>query len=73
MPHTLQQHSLVLRLDAIAELVAAVHTCLGRLHDARCPTTRCVYRQVCRAHPEQKGKYIKIILALLQSRSTAVM
>lgn len=29
--------------------------------------------QVCRAHPEQKGKYIKIILALLQSRSTAVV
>jgi vesicle coat complex subunit len=28
---------------------------------------------VCRTHPEQKGKYIKIILALLQSRSTAVM
>lgn len=29
--------------------------------------------QVCRSNPEQKGKYIKIILALLQSRSTAVM
>ena len=29
--------------------------------------------QVCRSSPEQKGKYIKIILALLQSRSTAVM
>ncbi|EFN54954.1 hypothetical protein CHLNCDRAFT_56190 [Chlorella variabilis] len=30
-------------------------------------------RKVCRTNPEQKGKYIKIILALLQSRSTAVM
>ncbi|KAL4452385.1 hypothetical protein ABPG75_008047 [Micractinium tetrahymenae] len=30
-------------------------------------------RKVCRSNPEQKGKYIKIILALLQSRSTAVM
>lgn len=29
--------------------------------------------QVCRTNPDQKGKYIKIILALLQSRSTAVM
>jgi len=29
--------------------------------------------QVCRTNPEQKGKYIKIILALLQSRSTAVV
>lgn len=28
---------------------------------------------MCRSNPEQKGKYIKIILALLQSRSTAVM
>ena len=32
-----------------------------------------VSTQVCRTAPEQKGKYIKIILALLQSRSTAVM
>lgn len=30
-------------------------------------------RKVCRTSPDQKGKYIKIILALLQSRSTAVM
>lgn len=30
-------------------------------------------RKVCRAQPEAKGRYIKIILALLQSRSTAVM
>lgn len=30
-------------------------------------------RKVCRTNPEQKGKYIKIILALLQSRSTAVV
>jgi coatomer subunit beta len=30
-------------------------------------------RKVCHAHPEQKGRYIKIILALLQSRSTAVV
>lgn len=28
---------------------------------------------MCRTNPDQKGKYIKIILALLQSRSTAVM
>lgn len=30
-------------------------------------------RKVCRAQPEAKGRYIKIILALLQSRSTAVV
>ena len=30
-------------------------------------------RKVCRAAPEQKGRYIKIILALLQSPSTAVV
>jgi coatomer subunit beta len=30
-------------------------------------------RKVCRAQPEVKGRYIKIILALLQSRSTAVV
>ena len=29
--------------------------------------------QVCRSHPGEKGKYIKIILALLQSTSTAVV
>ncbi len=29
--------------------------------------------QVCRKDPSQKGKYIKIILALLQSISTAVV
>jgi coatomer subunit beta len=29
--------------------------------------------QVCRSNPEQRGRYIKIILALLQSRSTAVV
>ena len=29
--------------------------------------------QVCRTHPGEKGKYIKIILALLQSVSTAVV
>lgn len=29
--------------------------------------------KVCRTNPEQKGKYIKIILALLQSRSTGVI
>lgn len=29
--------------------------------------------QVCRTNPAEKGKYIKIILALLQSTSTAVM
>jgi coatomer subunit beta len=30
-------------------------------------------RKVCRAAPGEKGKYIKIILALLQSTSTAVV
>eukprot|EP00884_Botryococcus_braunii_P022038 jgi/Botrbrau1/8518/Bobra.0029s0022.1 len=30
-------------------------------------------RKVCRTNPAEKGKYIKIILALLQSTSTAVM
>lgn len=30
-------------------------------------------RKVCRAQPEAKGRYIKVILALLQSRSTAVV
>jgi coatomer subunit beta len=30
-------------------------------------------RKVCIAQPESKGKYIKIILALLQSSSTAVV
>lgn len=30
-------------------------------------------RKVCRAQPEAKGRYIKIIVALLQSRSTAVV
>ncbi len=30
-------------------------------------------RKVCRANPGEKGKYIKIILALLQSTSTAVV
>ena len=30
-------------------------------------------RKVCRASPGEKGKYIKIILALLQSTSTAVV
>ena len=29
--------------------------------------------QVCRVNPGEKGKYIKIILALLQSTSTAVV
>ena len=29
--------------------------------------------QVCRAYPQEKGNYIKIILALLQSTSTAVV
>lgn len=29
--------------------------------------------QVCRGNPGEKGKYIKIILALLQSTSTAVV
>lgn len=29
--------------------------------------------QVCRKNPTEKGKYIKIILALLQSPSTAVV
>ena len=28
---------------------------------------------MCRTHPGEKGKYIKIILALLQSTSTAVV
>lgn len=32
-----------------------------------------VIRKVCRANPGEKGKYIKIILALLQSTSTAVV
>jgi coatomer subunit beta len=30
-------------------------------------------RKVCRTNPSEKGKYIKIILALLQSTSTAVV
>ena len=33
----------------------------------------CGNAQVCRANPGEKGKYIKIILALLQSVSTAVV
>ena len=40
---------------------------------ARAPAAMRAPPQVCRTNPEQKGKYIKIILALLQSRSTAVM
>ena len=31
------------------------------------------FLQVCRGNPGEKGKYIKIILALLQSTSTAVV
>ena len=30
-------------------------------------------RRVCRTHPETRGRYIKVILALLQSRSSAVV
>lgn len=30
-------------------------------------------RRVCKAHPETRGRYIKVILALLQSRSSAVV
>lgn len=30
-------------------------------------------RKVCRSNPNEKGKYIKIILALLQSTSSAVV
>ena len=42
-----------------------------------CPVSEsmlvCRLVQVCRKDPSQKGKYIKIILALLQSISTAVV
>jgi len=31
------------------------------------------HAQVCRANPAEKGRYIKIILSLLQSSSTAVV
>lgn len=33
----------------------------------------CAMLQVCLSNPESKGKYIKIILALLQSPSSAVV
>lgn len=36
-------------------------------------TLLCALAQVCRSSPGEKGKYIKIILALLQSPSTAVV
>ena len=42
-------------------------TCTAPLIGAACGA------QVCRKDPSQKGKYIKIILALLQSISTAVV
>lgn len=43
--------------------------------DMSCIELTCVprYAQVCRKNPAEKGKYIKIILALLQSTSTAVI
>ena len=33
----------------------------------------CALLQVCRSNPAEKGRYIKFILALLQSTSTAVV
>lgn len=33
----------------------------------------CLASQVCRTNPAEKGRYIKIILALLQSSSAAVV
>jgi len=35
--------------------------------------TNCLLLQVCRVNPGEKGKYIKIILSLLQSTSSAVV
>ena len=34
---------------------------------------KCLFVQVCRNKPEEKGKYLKIILALLQSRHASVV
>lgn len=54
------------------------HRCGRRMHGRTHTLTHTLTHahallQVCRTNPDQKGKYIKIILALLQSRSTAVM
>ena len=38
-----------------------------------CAAQMSVCLQVCRVHPGEKGKYIKIILSLLQSTSSAVV
>lgn len=48
----------------------------GEYTTACCPISHAVfdpYLQVCRKSPGEKGKYIKIILALLQSTSAAVV
>ena len=38
-----------------------------------CVNKRMSAQQVCRGNPSEKGKYMKIILALLQSNTTAVV
>ncbi len=57
-------------LALIKEAYQTAHVYPNYLDSAGCTFTGA---QVCRTNPEQKGKYIKIILALLQSRSTAVV
>lgn len=37
------------------------------------PQSQHIYVQVCRSNPGERGKFIKVVLALLQSTSTAVV
>ena len=65
----MQQHMCVERPDEQpTHKLQAPHTILPCPHDPAHP-----HHQVCVSNPESKGKYIKIILALLQSSSTAVV
>ena len=59
---TLDPRALPLQVDNVAHWGAILQMAVLEL-----------IRRVCRAAPGEKGKYIKIILALLQSTSTAVV
>ena len=82
----LSHHNLFIKQMTITALEAArqhltadfVQACPRFLHacssQKQChEQSACLLLQVCRVNPGEKGKYIKIILSLLQSTSSAVV
>ena len=58
---------------ALVSCTLAYQISQKQCHEQTAQWTKALLLQVCRVNPGEKGKYIKIILSLLQSTSSAVV